>query len=337
MKISREMLLKQLEIVAPGISNKEIVEQSSCVVFRDGFILSYNDEVSCRIPSDVELSGAIHAQTMLDVLRKMKEEVIEVEVEETQIILIGKSKRIGIRRESDIQLSVDKVEPPGKWKKLPEDFSDGLEMVSACAGKDENKFAITCVQFHPEWMQATDDYQVAQYQIALPIKSEVLIRASTIKQVIPFGVTKISVTENWAHFRSPIGLIISCRQHIENFPDTSHYFDKSGQKVRLPKALAEAAELAEVFSSQNTDKNEIMITLKPGKVVIYGEGNSGWSREVKKLKYDGPIIQFRAIPKLLKTVAEKHNECEICDGILKVTGGNYMYVTALGVVDKGTM
>jgi DNA polymerase III sliding clamp (beta) subunit (PCNA family) len=334
MKIDREALLRQLEIVAPGISNKEIVEQSSCVVFREGFILSYNDEVACRIPTEIELDGAIHANTLLETLRKMKEEVIEIQIEESQVVLVGKNKKIGVRREAEIQLPVDSIEPPGKWKKLPEDFSDGLEMVISCAGKDENKFSITCVQLHPEWVQATDDLQIAQYRMELPIEKFVLIRAATIKQVIPFGVTKVSVTDNWVHFRSPIGLIISCRQHIENFPDTEGLFSRSGERVRLPKALGEAADLAEIFSSQNADKNEITITLKPGKLVVYGEGNSGWSRETKKIKYDGPVIQFRAVPKLLRTVAEKHNDCEICDGILKVSGGNYSYISALGVVDE---
>ncbi len=335
MQIDRETLLKQLEIVAPGTSTKDIIEQSSCVVFRDGFILSYNSELACRLPTEVELSGAIHANTLLDSLRKMKEDLITIEEEENQIVISGRSKKIGIRREATIELPIEKIETPGKWFKLPEVFNDALQLVSVCASKDEQKFTVTCVQLHPEWIQATDDYQVAQYRMELSgLETDHAVRASTIKQIIPFAATKMSVTENWVHFRSPIGLIISCRQHVVKYPDTTRFLEQQGVAIKLPKALIEAAELAEVFSSQNPDKNEITITLKPGKMIVYGEGNSGWSRETKKIKYNGDTIKFRVIPKLLRQIAENHNECEICERVLKVTGGSYTYVNALELINE---
>lgn len=334
MQIERETLLKQLEIVAPGTSTKEIIEQSSCVVFHGGFLLSYNSEIACRLQSDIELSGAIHANTMLEALRKLKEEIITIEEQEGEIVIIGKNKKIGIRREATIQLPLEDIETPSKWHKLPEEFNDALQMVVNCASKDEQKFNVTCVQIHPEWIQATDDYQLAQYRMELKgIESDHMVRANTIKQIIPFAVTKMSVTENWVHFRSPIGLIISCRQHVVNYPDTSAFIKQEGTLIRLPKALVDAADLAEIFSGQNPDKNEITITLKPGKMIVYGEGVSGWSRETKKIKYTGEEIRFRAIPRLLRQIAQNHNDCEVCERVLKVTGNNYTYISALSLIE----
>lgn len=331
--VERATLLKQLDVISPGVSNKDIVEQSSCFVFRDGYAMSYNDEVACRIPTEIELSGAIHAQTLIESLRKMKEETIQIHEEEGQIVLIGKNKKVGVRREAEVLLPVENIEPPGKWKKLPEDFSDAVEMVISCAGKDETKWVMTMVHLHPEWIEASDELQIAKYEIDLGVDQSHLIRAMTLKQTIPFGMTKISTTENWVHFRNPNGLIMSCRQYQETYPDTKGIMSQSGVSVRLPKALGEAAELAEIFSSQNSDKNEITVTLKPGKLIVKGEGSSGWSRETKKIKYDGQVLQFRAIPSLLKRIAEQHNECEICSSVLKVSGHKYTYISALGMVE----
>ena len=49
MLIDRAKLLAALELVSPGLSPREILEQSSCVVFRGGRIATFNDEVACSV------------------------------------------------------------------------------------------------------------------------------------------------------------------------------------------------------------------------------------------------------------------------------------------------
>jgi len=329
----REALLRQLEIISPGISNKDIVEQSSCVVFRDGYAMSFNDEVSCRVASDIELSGAIHAQTLIECLRKLKEDVLQIEEEDTQIIIKGKNKRIGVARNNEILLNTDAVGFPQGWSRLPDDFSDAIEMVVPCAGKDQHKFATTMVHMTQKYVEATDSLQIGRYYIDMPFDEDtkILIRASTLKMAIPFGFTKISFSDSWVHLRNnALGMFMSLRQYEnEVFPSTDVYMSQKGVAVDLPRVLADAADLAEVFSQQNPDKNEITIKLKDGRIIVRGEGVSGWSEEKRKIKYSGPDMEFRTVPKLLKAIVTQHNKCHICDSVLRVKGDKYTYVSAL--------
>ena len=125
---------------------------------------------------------------------------------------------------------------------------------------------------------------------------------------------------------------MSCRRQedLEGYPDFSSFAQHRGTEASFPKALGEAAELAEVFSSENADHNEVVVILKPGKLMICGEGSSGWSKEIKKIEYKGSELSFKIAPKLLKTISSTFSKCKITDSTLSVSGGKYTYATALG-------
>ena len=59
--INRELFLEQLESVQPGLSTREIIEQSSCYVFRGGEVITFNDEIACSQKCDIGIEGAVRS------------------------------------------------------------------------------------------------------------------------------------------------------------------------------------------------------------------------------------------------------------------------------------
>lgn len=336
MKINRESLLGQLEAVQPGLAPaaKETVDQSSCFVFKDKRVLTYNDEIACSIAADLELEGAVKAAPLLALLRKMTEDDVEIEATDGELLVGGRKRKAGITLEKEILLPLDAVDLPEKWRKLPEDFLDAVSIVQQCAGRDESQFSLTCLNIAPEWIEACDNFQLTRYDIATGAKASVLIRQSSIKHVVGLGVTRMSETESWVHFKNRTGLVISCRRYVEDYPDLAAFLAVKGKKTKLPKGLAEATEKAEIFSSENVENNQVSVTLKSGKLHLRGQGVSGWYSETKNINYDGEPLSFMIAPKLLAEITKRHNECEITQDRLKVDGGNFSYVTVLGKVEE---
>jgi hypothetical protein len=67
-QVNREVLLQQLESVQAGLSSREIIEQSSCFVFKDGNVVTFNDEVSCSRPCELgSFTGAVQAAPLLSI------------------------------------------------------------------------------------------------------------------------------------------------------------------------------------------------------------------------------------------------------------------------------
>lgn len=332
MRVNREELLKQLESVLPGLSTREIIEQSSCFVFQDGKVITYNDEIACTQDCILNIEGAVQAMPLVNILRKLKEDDLDIEVSKDTLLIKGKRKRIGIRMDAEILLPVDGVDDPETWVELPDDFADAVSIVEQCSSKNENRFVLTCVQLHPKWVQACDDHQVARYRMKLDIKKPTLIRRDSLKYIVSLDMIEMSETKNWVHFRSSSGLVLSCRRWEEEYPKLSKILKVEGTPITFPKGLAEAAEKAAIFSVENAEDDQVVVNIQPNKVKITGRGASGYYTEIKKIKFQGESMTFRIPPKLFIDLINQHNECQVTPDRLKIVTGKYTYVTVLSIV-----
>jgi len=335
MLLNREEFLAQLESISPGLSASETTEQSSCVVFRKGWMMSFNEEVACKRKTPLRLTAAVQAAPLLKLLQQMTETDIDVSLGEGAkkgvLLIKGQRRQSGIRMEAEVTLPIGEVEKPGEWQSLPNKFLDAVQMVQRCAAKSESTaFALTCVHLHPKWVEATDTIQVARYRIRTGLSEACLVRREAIKHITSLGMTHVSETAGWLHFKNPDGLRLSLRRYLEKFQNLSPFLKTSGTPTTLPKGLADATTKAEIFSAENADQNEVTVTLLPGKLRVRGEGACGWYKEHKTIKYDGPTITFSMSPSLLADITRRYHDCEIAEGrMLKVQGGRYTYVTSL--------
>lgn len=337
--VNREHLIQLLEFVQPGLSQREIIEQSSCYVFRPnpikegtGLILTFNDEIACSVESPFDFQGAVQASPLLTLLHKMTEDTVDLENGDAELRVYGKSRRAGIRMEAEVTLPVEKVERPKKWKPLPDGFIEAVKMTCQCVGKDESKFVATCVHLTPKWIEASDSYQITRYRISTDLSAEsVMVRGQSIKQAMDVGVTHFCETPNWIHFRNDSKLVLSCRRHLEEYIDLSPFLKVEGtEPLVLPKGLTEACEKAGIFSVDNAAGEDLVtVRLKKNKLVVKGEGVLGWFRETKKVTYKGRELSFMVSPLILSEIVKRMSECEISEEKLKVKGDKWVYVSCL--------
>mgnify|MGYP000960081853 CR=1 FL=1 len=331
MEIERKAFLEVLEKVRPGLSPDATIEQSDCFVFQNGKAYTFDDEIACSCDCKVEFEGAVKAKPFLELLQKLPDEVLKVEVAENELIVRGNRRKSGIRMEHEILLAVNEIEWPGKgdWTKLPDDFNEAAEVVRQCVSKEEGAFALTCVHVHPKFLESCDNSQACRYPLRTGFSNPVLIRSRAILHVGSLSVTEVSVGESWVHFRNDSGLIISCRKYSEDFPDLSEILKTNGSQVQLPEGLEAAAEMARIFSRDNVENDSVEIQLVGNKLKLRGEGPQGWHTETKSIEYSGPDLAFRISPNLLKSVLARSRECILARTRLWIDAGKFMYVTAL--------
>lgn len=338
MTVNRETLLTQLECLQAGLSNKEIIEQSNCFVFKDGNAYTYNEEVFCSAPSqlDKDFAGAVRAEPLLAVLHRLPEEEIQIEAGENEIRLFGKRRRAGVRMEAEILLPVDSVKRPKEWKKLPDGFGEAVGVVYKCASTDQtdSKQNLVYVHVHPKWMEACDRFQFCRWRIKTPLDRPILVRRSSIKHIAPLGMTEFSVDDTWIHFRNKTGLLVSCHCYLDDYPDLSSILGEEGTPIVLHKGLVQAIEKAQIFSSEDAENNHVFVDVKPGKVRVKGQGTNGWYSESKKVKYSGQPISFFVSPSLLMELVDRHTTFEISASQLKADGGSFKVALNLGQEEK---
>lgn len=337
MKVERDQLIRRLESVQAGLaSQKEILEQSKSFVFKNGFVYTFNDELFCRCPSgfDESICGAVPAEKTLKVLNKMKSDELDVTATDSELVFSRKGTA-RLRMENEITLPIDSVEIPEEWQKLPDDFVEAIEVVQQCtAGTDHNRQELTCVHIHPDKIEATDRTQICNWPMKTGVKEATLIRQSSIKNVIGLGIVEFAESRAWVHFRNSDGAVLSCRRFVEKYPDIEKALRVEGEKVTLPKGLADETDCASEFSSEN-EKDRVLVELSKGKVRIKGVGISGsYDSGARKSPYSGPSMNFLISPELLLRLFKKHNDCILSPNRLKVDGGKYTWVVYLATANQ---
>jgi len=341
MRINREEFLSQLESVTPGLSARDIQEQSSCFVFKNKNIYTFNDEIACTQKSLLWIEGAVPSQPLLSILRKLREDELEIALGEgtkSMVLLVkGKHRKAAIRMEQEILLPIKAIEKPREWKSLPADFANAISIVQTCAGSNEHEFALTCIHIDSKWIEACDRFQVARYKTKTDVSKSVLIRKDSLRHIVSLDMTEFSETRHWIHFRNSTGLTFSCRHFIEDYPteDVKETLKMmKGEPLKLPRGLREAVEKAEVFSTDNAEGSNVSVMLRPGKFKITGEGALGWFTETKRSKYRGEPLQFIIPTRLLAELVKRYSKCEVTSTRLKVVGEKFVYITVLSKTKK---
>lgn len=334
--VKREDFLRCLESVRPGLSTREILEQSHCFIFQDGNVTTFNGQIACRAPSllDKSVEGAVQAKPLLDVLGKIPDEELDIGMTEGGLVLKGKRKKVVMSLEAQISLDTSLIEEPETWVELPPTFGEAVHLVQECASNDSTKQE-HYLNIHPKWLEATDQIQVCRWRIRTGITTPTQVRKDDIKHITQLGMSEFSETQSWLHFRNPSGLILSCLKFVDEYltPDISEVLKVTGTPTSLPKTLAEAAERAEIFSKENQDNNLVQVEMNKGKLRIKGQGNAGYYLESKTVQYDGPSLKFLIAPSLLKELTKRHNECQVTQERLIVEGPRWKYVACLGSVE----
>lgn len=329
--VKRSELLKALHTVSPGLTDKPLFDQSDCFCFTEGNVVTFNAHVSCRGPSglDPDFTGAVAAKKFTDVLTKLSGEDLEVYPENGRLYVIDGKNKFWFVMEKDVLLPVDAVDVPKKWKSLPADFSEAIDVVRRCVGKDELQFVMTCVHVHPDFVEACDFMQICRWKTQTSVKSPFLVQGKWVKNLTSFGAEKFGESERWVHFKNAAGFVMSLLRYVDDYRDMTPYLAVEGERTVLPKSLVEAVGLAQTFSRENADDDNVFIYLKPGHLVLRAESVTGGCRMPKKVSYQGRPMSFYVSPEVLGNLAKKYDECVVTETRIKVTGEKLEYVLCL--------
>ncbi len=337
MEISREKFLFALESVAPGLAIRESIDQATCVVFKDGYVMTYNEELFCKAKSGLDrtLTGAVQANALIRMIREFKEEMVNVEVrEDARLYVRGDRKKTWHNWDPTIVLPMEHIEQPEKWIDLHPDFTEAINFTQKCAEKDNNQFALTCIHIHTDYIEALSNYQLARWDVKSGVQQPILVRRNSIKNIVGLGMTHFCETKTWIHFRSPQKTILSCRRFIDTkeFPDVTPMLKVRGVKFTLPGGLEESIKRTNICTEQNSEENKVRVVLRPGKMKLIGEGITAGYDEIHLVPYQGPSFDFFIVPELLLELSKKHRDCIISEDKLKVDMGTYQYMTCIAAI-----
>jgi DNA polymerase III sliding clamp (beta) subunit (PCNA family) len=331
MKLQKTELLKALDIVSIGLATKEMIEQTTSFAFRNGRVITYNDEISVSTPYDIGFEGAIQAQEFKSIISKMKGDEIEVELTGTEVLLHSGRSKAGITVQSEILLPLAEVPKAAKWVRIGEQFIKAITFAMNSCGRDMSRAVLTCVHILPTFVEASDGMRICQYTLNEETEvPEFLLPANVAAKIVKADVIAVSVTQGWAHFRTKDKAIISCRIFEENFPDTSALMKAEGEQFTFPNEALSTLDRAGVFSKRDHMLDEMVeLSIGRNRLVVKAKSDAGWYEEKVPMKYKGEQLEFMITPYLLRDIISQKHTALFEDTKLLFTGEDWKYLTLI--------
>ena len=335
MEINKKELEEALEVVKPGLANKEIVEQATSFAFVKGKVVTYNDEISISHPvKGLEITGAVEADTLYKLLSKAKSDTLSLSLKDNQILLSQGKMQAGFTLQADIKLPInEEVADIGKWKELPKRFSEFLELTIPSASKDMSRPVLTCVHVSEEgFMEASDSFCVTRCRFEEELQvNTFLIPAQSAIQIIRVSPDMVAEGKGWIHFKNQADTVISCRVFEDKFPDASHLLQVEGHEVTLPETIAEALDRASIVAKRDHPLEEMVtVEIKDKTLTISSSAKESWFQEELRVNFR-EHIKFVITPYLLKKILARTKDCIVGDSKLKFEGDGWVYIAALRV------
>ena len=319
MKIDKEELQRALTIVKPGLSSKEIIEQTTSFAFTNGRVITYNDEISISHPIEgTEFEGVVKAEELYGLLGKLNKKEIELNLEGGELQITSGRMNAGIHIEEKIQLPIR--EPAGKWKVIPdpEKFTQFIFLASQTCSGDMTQPKLTCVYVKKNGqIIGSDGFRLVQcITEKLPIE-DFLISASSVIDLVKINPTHIQMEDGWIHFKNKEGTYFSCRSvdmdYIDQVTIDGILKVKGGGTVEFPVKIIEILNRVKLFAKRQFYFDEVIeVTIEGGKITLKSETEEtkSWIKEKATIKYDGSL-SFMITPTLFEGILKETRTCSI--------------------------
>jgi len=331
MRIQKQELLNKLKSIKPGLASKEIIEHSNSFCFDSDKIVTYNDEVSVEAPFESGITGAIRGAEFYKTVDKFPADSIRLQQKDNQLIISSKKAKASFNIE---EFNLPEISSPKKWKNLPEDFKEAVNLCSLSASKSMAKPALTCLYFNGTEVRSCDNYRVSIYSSSSEFPLAMLLPAAAALNLCSHDVVKYNVSDQWIHFKTKEDIVFHCRSIQDEFPhedEINPFFKfKATRNVDLPISLPDMIERAEIMDDSEFDIDKaIQLTLTGNALICKGQGNIGWFEEKEQLDYSGPDVTIQIHPRLLTEILHISNKIRIGQDKVIFKSSKFKHVISL--------
>jgi len=338
MKIKRDELIDVLQKVRPGLAETERVEQATHFVFSDDEIITYNDQICVIYPFNSGLACSVPAAELYKVLMSVTADEIEIVLKDDKLkINAGKTKAAIVTQEGEVifgyieTLGLNKIK---SYRKLPEDFIEGMKMCHFSASRDMTDIRLTGLFVDDDAIISTDDLRISRYIFANEKGLGVTfnIPAMAVEELIKFPVVKFATNDLWAFFVTGDGIIFGARLLIKDFPDVEGYFKFSGIKVTLPEDFAKSVEIASIMTTGEVARDELIeVQVTRDVIRCKGKGKRGWIENEMEMndKLVSPDFSFLINPYFLLMILKHTREMIYGDNRAMFKAPNFNHIMSI--------
>jgi DNA polymerase III sliding clamp (beta) subunit (PCNA family) len=324
MKTNRKDLLNALKNLLPAIDIKGAHELYPSFIFSENKIMAYNNEILISCEFQHEISGSVKSKKLYELISKLKEDEIDILVDETELRINSKKIKVGLQFTSEI--SIPKIQIDNSlFTPLPDNFNKGLDFCLFSASTDQAKFPFTTLLVKEGQIISCDNHRGTRYNLNSKIENEFIIDAKIIKNFTEYKSNSYYITDEWLPFKNEENIIFSCHRLQGKYPDTTSVFSVEGDTIIFPESLQEALSHTKIINDEMVSFHVI-----GNKIIIRGFASEGWIEEEIEMEGEFKEVFFKINPKFFQEILLKAKDSTIVsESKMLFNGEDFVHTIAL--------
>lgn len=335
MDIKRKELKNVLDFVNAGRMCGSVVEKPQHFIFEGSSISIHNDFISVIVSFDTGIEGAVNADLLLNILKKVEDDVLELSEESSLIKIKGKNINIGINKEECSKTITHDVEKIKKWITLSDDVLNGIKLTLFSVSKNIDQGPLIGIYCNKNKIISCDNFRASVYKLDTPIRNKLIIPYYVVKLLDKYKICEYYEDDIWIHFKNDTGLFLSCRKFVDFYPNTKDIFKIDGISMELPSEFVEIVDRVGVFSdNKNKQCNVVNIEISNNRLICKVNNDLGWIEEGIDIDINiDKNISFYVSPKYLRDLLNQFKneniKCTIGDNKILFSCSNSEHVICL--------
>ncbi len=337
---TKSELLNILNKLKPGLASKAIVEQSTHFIFLGKIVATFSDQIAVIYPFQTPFPFSVKGEEFHRIISGIEEEELTIYPEENHLIISSEGTVAGIDTIVDEKDKVEHLieslsEQMKKWKKLPEDFIQGMFLTMFSAAKNLASGTLACVSVDGKNIFSCDTIRASWYTSTGEMPT-CLLPAKDVQDLVKYpNFVEYCESDNWMHFRTKDKMTFSVKKVLDKFTDIKKFFlNASGDKIELPEKLAETLKSISFLAEGDMDLHRIVtITLSKGKIVCKAKKEIGWVEKKIACAYKGKQREFMINPLFLSEILNRTNIMILSETAALFKTDNFQHMILLPVED----
>lgn len=189
MQLTRSEVVAALEQCKGAVADKAFVPILTHVLFRGGRVVAYDSEIgiSVKINSPAELEFNVKHGPFLDLMRRLDEEEVHIDVTDKAIKLTCGTHRSSLPqiKEEFPRLQVDAN--AGDWMDVPAGLKEATERVLLAVSEDENNRTLSAVYMSGQYVYGGDGKMMVRCEVGGMASPAFLLPRKAAAEVVKLG------------------------------------------------------------------------------------------------------------------------------------------------------
>lgn len=339
MKIQKQKMVQIIELVRPGLSKKEVIEQASHLVFSKNEIVTFNDNLSISHPFKCDVEFSVRGDDFYKIVSGISEPEFDVTLNDTTLNIKSKETKAAlstiIGEAAQVTRLIEAIREctSGKtfWSPLPAEFLKGIHLCSFSASTDLTTGVRSCCAIKDDSIYTTDNIRASIYIMDADM-AEIMMPAKSVTELIKYPVVEYGVSENWAHFRTKDGVVFNAKMMKGEYP----FKAIAGLFNDVPPLLTFPAELSEVVASitslaegDGDIDRSITVTVNDGAITCKAQKERGWITKTIDTTYKGETFVFMVNPLFFSQILKQATSFALTGNKGRFDSENFSHILSL--------